>query len=442
MLESNLGQGTGQKRQQEALAGNSPQSTVAKAVQCPLMGPKEQNTYTWDSADVERSSLQGQSAPALAPKKALLGKNRLNSQQTIPLGKSADNRSLERHVDSYFCKPEVLIKHVQQMQMAEKERYMVEGTPQSSTTNHVLTAEHLEPSGAALTSSYASMDFSSVPSFQHGAGAAQNGSKKGSALVDGPAVDYSLSATGHHQDGQKGASSTLHQSKSKEGTASAAASINEEQGQQGSAGVSVSGGFGPMHEQSAHGTSQPQESYHRRIATILAQAIFRQWMQRRTMHLLQGSPNMVETSESVFYHTAMLLIQNMVFAMRADGKIDRSEQLSVLDFCLGIFHDKIKNIRGELDLMLTIDLDPEVLARQVEFPEESIDLYFLAAVMLDSDHFLEQSYLENLAACLGIDPSLRQHLNERAMALVRNEEQATELNAANILRSARESAHS
>ena len=210
----------------------------------------------------------------------------------------------------------------------------------------------------------------------------------------------------------------------------------------GNSGSTVNGERVPegisQQEQSAKGTSQPQESYQKRIVTILAQGIFRQWLQRRTMRLLQDSQNLVETHESVFYHTAMLLIQNMIFAMRADGQIDRNEQQSVLDFCIGVFHDWIKNIRGELDRMLTIDLDPELLARQVEFSEESIDLYLLAAVMLDRNHFLEQSYLENLAACLGIDPTLRRHLNERAHALVRNEDQAAELNAASILKTVRQ----
>ena len=299
-------------------------------------------------------------------KKALAGKNRLNSQQTLPLEKNADNRSLDRHVDSYFCKPEMLTQHIQQM--SSKSRYM----PQ--------VEEGVEDPNARSSFS--------------------------AQLV----ANDTNSVGDTHSIGNSG--STVNGERVPEGIS--------------------------QQEQSAKGTAQPQESYQKRIVTILAQGIFRQWLQRRTMRLLQDSPNLVETHESVFYHTAMLLIQNMIFAMRADGQIDRNEQQSVLDFCIGVFHDWIKNIRGELDRMLTIDLDPELLARQVEFSEESIDLYLLAAVMLDRNHFLEQSYLENLAACLGIDPTLRRHLNERAHALVRNEDQAAELNAASILKTVRQ----
>ncbi len=299
-------------------------------------------------------------------RKALAGKNRLNSQQTQPLEKNADNRSLDRHVDSYFCKPEMLTQHIQQM--SSKSRYM--------------------------------------PQVEEGGEDPNECSSFGEQLV----ANDTDSVGDTHSIGNSG--STVNGERVPEGIS--------------------------QQEQSAKGTAQPQESYQKRIVTILAQGIFRQWLQRRTMRLLQDSPNLVETHESVFYHTAMLLIQNMIFAMRADGQIDRNEQQSVLDFCIGVFHDWIKNIRGELDRMLTIDLDPELLARQVEFSEESIDLYLLAAVMLDRNHFLEQSYLENLAACLGIDPTLRRHLNERAHALVRNEDQAAELNAASILKTVRQ----
>lgn len=344
MIDDNLGQGAAPSSEQ-----------VDKMLQASLSMTKALNI-----ANGLNETLVSQT------RKALAGKNRLNSQQTQPLEKNADNRSLDRHVDSYFCKPEMLTQHIQQM--SSKSRYM----PQ--------VEEGVEDPNARSSFS--------------------------AQLV----ANDTNSVGDTHSIGNSG--STVNGERVPEGIS--------------------------QQEQSAKGTAQPQESYQKRIVTILAQGIFRQWLQRRTMRLLQDSPNLVETHESVFYHTAMLLIQNMIFAMRADGQIDRNEQQSVLDFCIGVFHDWIKNIRGELDRMLTIDLDPELLARQVEFSEESIDLYLLAAVMLDRNHFLEQSYLENLAACLGIDPTLRRHLNERAHALVRNEDQAAELNAASILKTVRQ----
>lgn len=353
MIDDNLGQGAAPSSEQ-----------VDKMLQASLS-----MTEALNIANGQNETLVTQT------KKALAGKNRLNSQQTQPLEKNAANRSLDRHVDSYFCKPEMLSQHIQQM--SSKARYV----PQAEA--NVENPNERSSFGAQL-----------IANDIHG-----------------------------NSDVRGAASSAISG-----GTVNSGSTVN---GERVPEGIS-------QQEQSAKGTAQPQESYQKRIVTILAQGIFRQWLQRRTMRLLQDSPNLVETHESVFYHTAMLLIQNMIFAMRADGQIDRNEQQSVLDFCIGVFHDWIKNIRGELDRMLTIDLDPELLARQVEFSEESIDLYLLAAVMLDRNHFLEQSYLENLAACLGIDPTLRRHLNERAHALVRNEDQAAELNAASILKTVRQ----
>lgn len=157
------------------------------------------------------------------------------------------------------------------------------------------------------------------------------------------------------------------------------------------------------------------------VAAILAYGMFRQWLQRRQAAFKRPDDMVQESSETVFYYTAMPLIETMIFAMRADGRIESDEHQSLLEFCSAVFNNQIRNIRGEIDRMLTIDLDPESLARKIRFPEEGIDMYLLSAVMLDGNHMLEQSYLESLSACLGIDPTLRHQLNEQAHELVLNQ---------------------
>ena len=154
------------------------------------------------------------------------------------------------------------------------------------------------------------------------------------------------------------------------------------------------------------------------MAAILGYGIFRQWLQRRraAQHELHGM--VAQSQESLFYYTALLLIETMIFAMRVDGRIEQDEHDSLLEFCAAIFNDKLHEIRGELDRMLTIDLDPELLARRVQFPEESIDMYLLSAVLLAGNCMLERNYLEALAACLGIDPTLRRSLDRRAHELI------------------------
>lgn len=154
------------------------------------------------------------------------------------------------------------------------------------------------------------------------------------------------------------------------------------------------------------------------MAALLGYGIFRQWLQRRrsAQHEIKGM--VAPSSESLFYYTALLLIETMIFAMRVDGRIEQDEHDSLLEFGGAIFGDKLPEMRGELDRLLTVDIDPEHLAQLVQFPEESIDMYLLSAVILDGNCMLERSYLEALAACLGIDPTLRRRLDLRAHELV------------------------
>ena len=154
------------------------------------------------------------------------------------------------------------------------------------------------------------------------------------------------------------------------------------------------------------------------MAALLGYGIFRQWLQRRrsAQHEIKGM--VAPSSESLFYYTALLLIETMIFAMRDDGRIEQDEHDSLLEFGGAIFGDKLPEMRGELDRLLTVDIDPEHLAQLVQFPEESIDMYLLSAVILDGNCMLERSYLEALAACLGIDPTLRRRLDLRAHELV------------------------
>ncbi len=176
------------------------------------------------------------------------------------------------------------------------------------------------------------------------------------------------------------------------------------------------------------------------MAAILGYGIFRQWLQRRRNALHERRGMVAPSQESLFYYTALLLIETMIFAMRVDGRIEQDEHDSLLDFCRALFDDKLHEIRGELDRMLTIDLDPERLAQQVQFPEESIDMYLLSAVILSGNCMLERNYLEALAACLGIDPTLRRSLDRRAFELLRGQDERSLNDSSNEPSSAERSA--
>ncbi len=158
-----------------------------------------------------------------------------------------------------------------------------------------------------------------------------------------------------------------------------------------------------------------------KVPAILAYGIYKQWMMRRRTSLIRPDDMLDETGEMVFYTTALLLVETMVFAMRVDGRIDSDQYQSLVDFCQAVFNDRMNVVRGEIDNMLTVNLDPESIATKVRFAEESLDIYLLSAVMLDAQHPLGQAYLELLSACLGIGPTARRELDRRALRMITDE---------------------
>lgn len=155
-----------------------------------------------------------------------------------------------------------------------------------------------------------------------------------------------------------------------------------------------------------------------KVPAILAYGIYKQWMMRRRSSVMRPDEMLDDSGEMVFYTTALLLVETMVFAMRVDGRIDSDQYQSLVDFCQAVFNDRMTGVRGEIDNMLTVNLDPESIATKVRFAEESLDIYLLSAVMLDAQHPLGQAYLELLSASLGIGPTARRELDRRALRMI------------------------
>lgn len=97
---------------------------------------------------------------------------------------------------------------------------------------------------------------------------------------------------------------------------------------------------------------------------------------------------------------ALLLLEAMVFAARADGHIDAAEQQHIHTAVSSMFPDR--DMTELMDALLNKPLDPSALAAQVQTEEEACDLYRLSCMIVDVDHFMERSYLDGLAAALHI----------------------------------------
>ena len=71
-----------------------------------------------------------------------------------------------------------------------------------------------------------------------------------------------------------------------------------------------------------------------------------------------------------------------------------------------------------VDTMLTEDLDVRKISSKILFKEEARDAYFIAAMILQGDNFMERHFLELFAATLEITPSLQRKIEIDASKFV------------------------
>ena len=94
------------------------------------------------------------------------------------------------------------------------------------------------------------------------------------------------------------------------------------------------------------------------------------------------------------------LITAMVFAAKSDGIIDKKEEVAIRTHVeqlqLGPAADEIINTA------LAQPLDPKVVAANVTSQDEAAEIFLLSCSVIEIDHFMENSYLDALAAQLGI----------------------------------------
>lgn len=116
--------------------------------------------------------------------------------------------------------------------------------------------------------------------------------------------------------------------------------------------------------------------------------------------------------------TAFLLLEAMVFAARADGHIDATEQRRVNDAVRHMFPNQ--DVASLLDPLMSRPIDPRALAERVRSPEQARDLYRLSCAIIETDQFMERSYLNGLAEELGIEAEERDRIEAEVAATRRD----------------------
>ena len=116
--------------------------------------------------------------------------------------------------------------------------------------------------------------------------------------------------------------------------------------------------------------------------------------------------------DAVTNEAATVYIRAMIAAAAADGRIDPQEQQKII----GSLSQAGLNAQAEEFLAneLNNPASPEELARHVRTQEEAVQLFTAARIAVDIDTQGEHDFLVKLAANLGLEPDLVQHIDAAA----------------------------
>lgn len=107
---------------------------------------------------------------------------------------------------------------------------------------------------------------------------------------------------------------------------------------------------------------------------------------------------------------ALLLLQAMIYAARADGFMDEEEK-TLIENCAAQLGG---NSALALQRFASGPIDPVGLARQVRTMDEACDIYRISAAAIRCDDIMEQGYLNALAQALSLNSSQKAQLDNEA----------------------------
>ncbi len=108
--------------------------------------------------------------------------------------------------------------------------------------------------------------------------------------------------------------------------------------------------------------------------------------------------------DAISNEAAMHIIQAMIAAAGADGRIDDKEYAHILESAGGAAASP--QAKAFLEQQIRNPATAASLARAVSSAEEALQVYTAARVAIDADTAAEKGFLAELAAALGIDPDL------------------------------------
>lgn len=156
-------------------------------------------------------------------------------------------------------------------------------------------------------------------------------------------------------------------------------------------------------------------------AAALAWSLYQKWSQNSTA---PGTPAPQPSSpasgpmalpSAQADPAAMLVLEAMVFAARADGHLDDEERRAIHETMTALFPGT--DVAVSIDGLLNRPLDPEDLARRVQNPEQARDVYRLSRLVINVNHPMERAYLQALAQAFGFSDTERATLDDEVEAM-------------------------
>ena len=123
----------------------------------------------------------------------------------------------------------------------------------------------------------------------------------------------------------------------------------------------------------------------------------------RTVDLLSG-PEVEDHSNAI--------LRAMIAAAKADGRIDDAEK-QMISTEIGR-HTDDPQLQQWLNDEVARPLDAADVAQSATDPGMAAEMYLASVMLVDDQQDAERSYLDELAAALGIDPDLQVHLEAQA----------------------------
>ena len=113
-------------------------------------------------------------------------------------------------------------------------------------------------------------------------------------------------------------------------------------------------------------------------------------------------------TESAARAQSARILRALVYAAKADGHIDASEEASIREQVgrLGLGEEG-QELIGQ---MIAEQPDPAEVAKGVTDAEEALELFTISAAVSNPDTFMEKAYIDGLAKALSIPDDVRNEL--------------------------------